>query len=245
MLRDVGPSLTAIIIPEVSGGVRLREGYRGGTTSFGRKRPQDRREVWNKVTPAKEARKMVLRLHHRLIHSLFHSPTHSQIQPLSQGAHHLDLMFSNKDDPQSVKEARKAMLALVTRWIKDARQGAVWSPVEQDHNSGRQQKGLLKKSEEHDPLGLHSRVGEGAGGGQGVGLSLVVRAAAGGSLAVGVLVVVVAMVVGAVVGAMAVVGVAGNSGRAVYRCHGDGREGGGLHQPLQQPDVAYARVGSV
>lgn len=37
------------------------------------------------------------------------------------GAHHLDLMFSNPQDPLSVKEARRAELAHVKAWIQAAR----------------------------------------------------------------------------------------------------------------------------
>ena len=34
-----------------------------------------------------------------------------------QGAHHLDLMFSNADDPEPVRAARRAELALVREWV--------------------------------------------------------------------------------------------------------------------------------
>lgn len=36
------------------------------------------------------------------------------------GAHHLDLMFSHPDDPQSVKDVRKQELHHITRWVEQA-----------------------------------------------------------------------------------------------------------------------------
>lgn len=41
---------------------------------------------------------------------------------IREGAHHLDLMFSNDDDPDSVKEARKVEEEHITRWIEEARE---------------------------------------------------------------------------------------------------------------------------
>ena len=40
-----------------------------------------------------------------------------------QGAHHLDLMFSNEADPPSVVEVRKQERAWMERWIKEATGG--------------------------------------------------------------------------------------------------------------------------
>jgi len=40
---------------------------------------------------------------------------------IPEGAHHLDLMFSNDEDPESVIEARKIEEHHVRRWIKEAR----------------------------------------------------------------------------------------------------------------------------
>jgi len=50
--------------------------------------------------------------------------------PIDQGAHHLDLMFSNKDDPPSVQEARAIERSYIRQWIKQARQKA----AERRHN---------------------------------------------------------------------------------------------------------------
>jgi lysosomal Pro-X carboxypeptidase len=36
------------------------------------------------------------------------------------GAHHLDLMFSNKEDPQCVKDAREVELAEIRKWVAAA-----------------------------------------------------------------------------------------------------------------------------
>jgi len=35
------------------------------------------------------------------------------------GAHHLDLMFSHENDPDTVKEARREELANIRSWIAD------------------------------------------------------------------------------------------------------------------------------
>ena len=43
---------------------------------------------------------------------------------ITQGAHHLDLMFSNPKDPQCVKDARKFEIAHIRKWIAKARQRA-------------------------------------------------------------------------------------------------------------------------
>lgn len=40
---------------------------------------------------------------------------------IPEGAHHLDLMFSNEDDPKSVIEARKVEEEHIVRWIEEAR----------------------------------------------------------------------------------------------------------------------------
>ena len=37
---------------------------------------------------------------------------------IEEGAHHLDLMFSHKDDPPSVIAARKFELEQVKKWIE-------------------------------------------------------------------------------------------------------------------------------
>ncbi|KAF0698339.1 Aste57867_11059 [Aphanomyces stellatus] len=37
--------------------------------------------------------------------------------PIDQGGHHLDLMFSNENDPQSVRDARKQEKAEIRKWI--------------------------------------------------------------------------------------------------------------------------------
>ena len=39
---------------------------------------------------------------------------------IMQGAHHLDLFFSDPADPPSVREARQVELAAVRRWIAEA-----------------------------------------------------------------------------------------------------------------------------
>lgn len=38
----------------------------------------------------------------------------------SQGAHHLDLMFSHPDDPSSVKEVRNFHRRAIAQWVKQA-----------------------------------------------------------------------------------------------------------------------------
>ncbi|CAD5120201.1 DgyrCDS8774 [Dimorphilus gyrociliatus] len=38
---------------------------------------------------------------------------------IKDGAHHLDLRFSNKDDPDSVKQARKREIEIIQQWLKD------------------------------------------------------------------------------------------------------------------------------
>ena len=38
---------------------------------------------------------------------------------IEDGAHHLDLMFSNEQDPQSVKDARALELSFIRSWITD------------------------------------------------------------------------------------------------------------------------------
>jgi hypothetical protein len=40
---------------------------------------------------------------------------------ISEAAHHLDLMFSNPQDPQSVIDARKTEVELITTWVELAR----------------------------------------------------------------------------------------------------------------------------
>jgi lysosomal Pro-X carboxypeptidase len=44
---------------------------------------------------------------------------------IAQGAHHLDLMFSNPQDPQCVKDARKTEVNQITKWVTAARRRAV------------------------------------------------------------------------------------------------------------------------
>lgn len=46
---------------------------------------------------------------------------------ISEGAHHVDLMFSNQEDPMSFKEARRIENEMIGKWIqeKKARQGIV------------------------------------------------------------------------------------------------------------------------
>eukprot|EP01052_Picozoa_sp_SAG31_P040754 SAG31_NODE_5987_length_2224_cov_2.069647_1_plen_232_part_00 len=44
---------------------------------------------------------------------------------IAEGAHHLDLMFSNLKDPQCVRDARKMELSQIKRWVEMARQRAV------------------------------------------------------------------------------------------------------------------------
>jgi lysosomal Pro-X carboxypeptidase len=43
---------------------------------------------------------------------------------ISEGAHHLDLFFTNPHDPASVTDARKTQMAFVKRWIQMARSEA-------------------------------------------------------------------------------------------------------------------------
>lgn len=38
---------------------------------------------------------------------------------IPNGAHHLDLMFSHENDPDTVKEARKQELAHMRTWVAD------------------------------------------------------------------------------------------------------------------------------
>lgn len=40
---------------------------------------------------------------------------------IPEGAHHLDLMWSNDEDPDSVKIAREVQAQEVERWIREAR----------------------------------------------------------------------------------------------------------------------------
>jgi lysosomal Pro-X carboxypeptidase len=40
---------------------------------------------------------------------------------IAEGAHHLDLMFSNQMDPPSVKTARKTELAHIRAWVDQAK----------------------------------------------------------------------------------------------------------------------------
>ena len=45
---------------------------------------------------------------------------------LDLGAHHLDLMFSNKEDPPSVVAARQIELAHIRQWIAAANSNQKW-----------------------------------------------------------------------------------------------------------------------
>lgn len=56
--------------------------------------------------------------------------SHSMISVMiPEGAHHLDLMWSNEKDPQSVKLAREIQAQEIERWIQEARQN---NPSEQN-----------------------------------------------------------------------------------------------------------------
>ena len=39
---------------------------------------------------------------------------------IKEGAHHLDLMWAEEDDPQSVRDAREIERHHIRRWIKEA-----------------------------------------------------------------------------------------------------------------------------
>lgn len=63
---------------------------------------------------------------------------------ISEGAHHLDLMFSHPLDPDSVKEARRVELEHVARWVEGGyrRQGqGVWERYQQAVGLGAGQQG--------------------------------------------------------------------------------------------------------
>ena len=57
----------------------------------------------------------------------YNSTTEGEVRSLliSQGAHHLDLMFSNPQDPQCVKDARKMEVDQINAWVKAARRRAL------------------------------------------------------------------------------------------------------------------------
>lgn len=40
---------------------------------------------------------------------------------IEEGAHHLDLMFSDPDDPDSVIEVRRQELSHIKKWVEQAR----------------------------------------------------------------------------------------------------------------------------
>jgi hypothetical protein len=61
----------------------------------------------------------------RITHANADNPCHVAAMPslqaviIPEGGHHLDLMFSNPKDPQSVKDAREAEVANIGRWITE------------------------------------------------------------------------------------------------------------------------------
>ena len=45
---------------------------------------------------------------------------------IPEGAHHLDLMFSNEQDPQSVKDARRIEVDNIRKWISESQERNPW-----------------------------------------------------------------------------------------------------------------------
>jgi hypothetical protein len=44
---------------------------------------------------------------------------------IEEGAHHLDLMFSDPDDPDSVIQVRRQELSHIKKWVEQARSRSV------------------------------------------------------------------------------------------------------------------------
>lgn len=48
---------------------------------------------------------------------------------MDQAAHHLDLFFSDADDPEEVQEARRREMDLVEGWVRQGYRGGSWKMV--------------------------------------------------------------------------------------------------------------------
>ncbi|KAG7667890.1 hypothetical protein Ndes2526B_g01702 [Nannochloris sp. 'desiccata'] len=64
---------------------------------------------------------------------------------IPEGAHHLDLMFSNKDDPESVIEARKVEEEHIVRWIEEARERRTRGATAVKKSGGKEEQEVLPR----------------------------------------------------------------------------------------------------